>query len=33
MQIKVQLVPPGNHHKNNAKHEIQTFKAHFTAVF
>ena len=32
MEIKYQLVPPGNHRENNAERAILTFKNHFIAV-
>ena len=31
-QIQFELVPPGNHRRNQAEHAIQTFKAHFIAI-
>ncbi len=31
-QIKFELVPPGNHKRNQAEQAIQTFKAHFIAI-
>ncbi len=31
-QIQFELVPPGNHRRNQAEHAIQTFKAHFMAI-
>ena len=30
--MKYELVPPGNHRHNQAKHAIQTFKAHFISI-
>ena len=32
INIKYQLVPPGNHRENNAERVIQTFKNHFILV-
>ncbi len=31
-QIQFELVPPGNHRRNQAERAIQTFKAHFIAI-
>ena len=31
--IKYKLVPAGNHRRNQAERAIQTFKAHFIAIF
>ena len=31
-QIEFELVPPGNHKRNQAERAIQTFKAHFIAI-
>ena len=30
--MKYELVPPGNHHRNQAECAIQTFKAHFISI-
>ena len=30
--MEYELVPPGNHRRNQAERAIQTFKAHFIAV-
>jgi hypothetical protein len=31
-QIQFELVPPGNHRRNQAERPIQTFKAHFISI-
>jgi hypothetical protein len=31
-RIQFELVPPGNHRRNQAEHVIQTFKAHFITI-
>jgi hypothetical protein len=31
-EMKYELVPLGNHQRNQAKHAIQTFKAHFISI-
>ncbi len=31
-QIQFELVPSGNHRRNQAEHAIQTFKVHFIAI-
>ena len=32
-KVQLQLVPPDMHRQNAAEREIQTFKAHFLAIF